>query len=66
MFPQGQHTEAVIQRGPRLGLMLVAKPSKMCKSFPGGAGFEGTKTSWRQLRLAFSEELNLVPSISVR
>ena len=40
-----EHKEAVSQRQPRLYLMLQ-RDLVMCKSHPGGTGFEGIESSW--------------------
>lgn len=43
MFPTGQHTEAVVQREPRLLLRLAAEVGNMC--LPCGAGSSGMKAA---------------------
>jgi hypothetical protein len=43
MFPQGQHTEAVFQRWPRLYLLLAAELGRVENHLGVGVGFKGVK-----------------------
>ena len=45
-FHQGQHTEAVVQRGPRWHLTWKLNLAT-CKSLPQSTGFGGSKRSWK-------------------
>ena len=46
--------KAVLQRWPKL--YLVLQPDLvMCKSHPGGTGFEGMKESWRATEAPYYE-----------
>lgn len=44
MFPQGRHTETLIEKGPTLHFVLAKLG---CVSLPGGTSFKGLKGSWR-------------------
>lgn len=45
LFPRGQHTEAVVQREPRLFLRLLMLAT--FNNFPASTGCEGKKELWR-------------------
>lgn len=51
MFLQGQHTEAVIQRQPRVSLVLTAELGHV-EIHRGDAGFRRLRGCEEQLRLA--------------
>lgn len=43
LLPRGQHTKTVVQRSPRLNLILAVELHNVGRSHPGDTDFEDTK-----------------------